>query len=335
MKKTWLLLLLLIGLSILAVLVLRNKLSDENTIDVSDRAFKIEEIDKIGKIFIAQKNNEPVTLTKENNVWLIEGKYKTNDIIISDLLGFFKNAQIKYIPPKAATKNIINEIAKIGTKVEVYNTSDELIRTFYVGGNTPDGRATYFLMAGADQPYVLEYPGQDILLREKFLKKPMAWRSKMVFEENPENIVYAAMEYPKQKNLSFKIEKKDGKFTVNPFFEGVPKFTTELNQNLAETYMQNFKSLGAEYLENLNPRKDSINKLIPFATIYLEYENGGKKSMKLYPLLQVVNPNINEVELESLKKVERFYGQSSWGDFYLLQQRLLLKYLRTYDYFYQ
>jgi hypothetical protein len=335
MKKTGLLLLLLIGLSLLAVLVLRNKMSDQNALDVSDRAFKIEDTEDIAKVFIAQKNMQPITLTKEDNAWIVEGKYKANEYAVSDMLGFFKNARIKYIPPKAATKNIITELGKIGTKVEVYDSGDELIRTFYIGGNTANGRASYFLMAGADQPYVLEYPGQDILLREKFLRRPMEWRSKVVFDEKPEDIVYAAIEYPKQKNLSFKIEKEGGKFSVSPFYEGVPKFSTELNQNLAETYIQNFKSLGAEYLENENPRKDSINQLVPFANLSFEYKNGGKKSLKLYPVLQVRNPNLTAIELESLKKVQRFYAQSSWGDFYLLQQRLMLKYLRTYDYFYQ
>ena len=75
---------------------------------------------------------------------MINDTYRANENAIKGVLNFFEKNRIKFIPSKAATDNIINEIALIGLKVEVFDKENNLLKSFFIGGNTPNERGTYF-----------------------------------------------------------------------------------------------------------------------------------------------------------------------------------------------
>ena len=56
--------------------------SDNNLSEENARNFGIQKIETIDKIFLADKKGTQVTLTKENDVWRVNGSYVAREIRI-------------------------------------------------------------------------------------------------------------------------------------------------------------------------------------------------------------------------------------------------------------
>lgn len=330
MKRNLILLLILAVLGFVAYKALSSK--EVNTADGSDRAFTVEDIDAVDKIFVAYKNKKDITLSRNGQHWLLDKKHRVKDGAIAGVLSVLKDARVKFIPSKNATENIVKGIAKVGIKVEAYDKNNKKLTSFYVGGNTPDERGTYFLMEHAAQPYVLELPWEESVLREKFARTFLEWRDYTIFREDDTKIVELSVEYPKDQTNSFRIKKEDG-YTVLPFNENAPMSGKKTIQKNVESYLKEYSFLMAEYIENEHPRKDSISQLLPFCHITIKFDDGGYKDLKLFPVLEVMKYNSDPAEFEALKTLPRFFGLASWGDFYLIQQPLIEKLLIRYNYF--
>jgi len=330
MKRNLILLLVLLVLGFFAFQALSTKRI--NSADGSDRAFTVDDIDAVYKVFVAYKNKDDITLTRNGNHWLLDDKHKVKEGAINGVLAVLEHARVKFIPSKNATKNIIKGIAKNGIKVEAFDKNNIKLTSFYIGGNTHDAYGTYFLMEHAAQPYVLELPFEESILREKFARKYLEWRDYTIFKEDDSKIVELSVEYPKDQTNSFRII-KDGDYRVESVNKNAPATGAKTNQKLVDTYLKDYRFLMAEYIENEHPRKDSISQLLPFCHISLKFEDGGYKDLKLYPVLEVMKYNSDPQEYESLKELPRFFGLASWGDFYLIQQPLIEKLLMRKSYF--
>ncbi len=302
--------------------------------DVSDRAFTVENINDVYKVFVAEKNKEPITMTRNGNHWLLDNKHQVKEGAINGVLSVLEHARVKFIPSKNATDNIINGIAKYGIKVEAYDKNNKKLTSYYIGGNTPDERATYFLMEHAAQPYVLELPFEESILREKFARSYLEWRDYTIFREDESKIKELSVEYPKTQSNSFRIIKDNG-YKVLPFNENAASSNLKTNQKLVDSYLKDYRFLMAEYIENEHPRKDSISNILPFCHITIKYDDGGTKDLKLFPVLDVMKFNSDPAEYEALRTLPRFFGLASWGDFYLIQQPLIEKLMMRYSYFLQ
>lgn len=331
MKRNLILLLVLLLLGFFAYnMIQRSK--NVNSADGSDRAFRVNNIEAVDKVFVAYKNKKDITLTRNGNHWLLDDKHKVKEGAINGVLAVLEHARVKFTPSKAATDNIIAGIAKVGIKVEAYDKNNKKLTSFYIGGNTHDERGTYFLKEHAAQPYVLELPFEESILREKFARTYLEWRDYTIFREDDTKIVEVSVEYPKEKINSFRIV-KDGDYQVLPFYESSTPSQKPTDQKLVESYLKDYRFLMAEYIENEHPRKDSISQILPFCHITLKFEDGGYKDLKLYPVLDVMIHNSDPAEYEALRTLPRFFGLASWGDFYLIQQPLIEKLLMRYTYF--
>lgn len=321
----------------LAVIVYLFMYKDNNSLEELDstRNFRIENLDDINKIFIAQKGVEPITLELRKGTWYINEKYKASVSAMNGVKDFFLNNRIKFIPSKAATENIVNEIAKIGIKVDAFDKNNQLLKSFYIGGNTPDERGTYFLMHHAEQPYVLELPGMVAVLRERFLRSFDEWRSNEVFAYKPEDIKEVSVAYPKEKNYSFKIT-KEAEWEVKPYYPSAINYFENPNQDLVESYIADYNQLFAEGYENNRPEKDSVLQLVPFAEISIKDKSDRTRKLDLYTYNDVYIPHYssNPIGVATVNQVERFFVGDNLGDFYVVQIQLVKKLLRTYDYFY-
>ncbi len=329
MKRNLTLFLVLVLLAFLAYKMLG---TTKNSSSVDDRAFTVADINAVDKVFVAYKSKNNITLTRNGNHWLLDETHRVKEGAINGVLSVLERARVKFIPSKNATENIIKGIAKVGIKVEAYDKNGKKLTSFYIGGNTPDERGTYFLMENAAQPYVLELPFEESVLREKFSRSYLEWRDYSIFRENDEKIKELTVEYPKDQTNSFRIV-KDGDYKVLPFNENAPVSGKKTNQKLVESYLKDYRFLMAEYIENEHPRKDSISSLLPFCHITIKFDDGGFKDLKLFPVLDVMKYDSDPVEYEALKTLPRFFGLASWGDFYLIQQPLMEKFLLRYNYF--
>ena len=122
-------------------------------------------------------------LERKADYWQYDGKYRANAAIMRTLLDAIGNIQMKYKPPTAAEKPIINDIATNGIKVELYDKRNKLLKAYYVGGSTADERGTHIMMEGAEDPLVGHLPGWEGNLRVRFSPTGTDWRDKSIFNE--------------------------------------------------------------------------------------------------------------------------------------------------------
>lgn len=300
-----------------------------------DREFAVAE-EEIHKIFIAQRTGERTTLTRNGDSWLYNGQYKAKPNAVENLLDAITRVRVRYKPADAAVENMIRSLATEGIKVEIYDRSDNLLKAYYVGGAPPDERGTYMILEGAEQPYVAEIPSWEGNLRFRYNLVGKHWRDETIFDFDMENIEKVSVEYPKQRNKSFRIEKEGERYAVNPFFETTTAIEKEVNQGTVEGYLVGFERFIAEGIESDNPGRDSISQLIPFSKITVEDNKGNVKSLSLFPIYPYdsgVDPKTGEVKEGT--PIERYFADCSCGDFYLVQNRNTKKFLMSYDGFFK
>ncbi len=335
MKKLGILLLLLIALSLVAYFLISKDQQRKSSVDTKDRDFAVENIDDVYKIFIAPRNADPLTLTRSEDHWLINGKHRAGKSQMSNILGAISKVSIDYIPHKNAVPTIIRDIGLVGVKVEVYDKNDNNLKTYYIGNDAPSMRATNYLMEGHSQPYCVRLKGFEGGLRGRFTNTAREMRSKIFISEKPSDIAKISLEIPRKQSQSFVLTNNDGTYDVDPFHPLTKKINKPVNQSIANAYIYGFEKVACEFIDNDNVGRDTIVQKTPFAVLSIERTDGQEKSMKIYSVNELVNGEGNAKDLESLNLVGRLFAECSWGDFLLIQLPLFKKLLRPYDHFFE
>lgn len=333
MKKTLTLLILFLIIGGFTF-YLTSKKDTKTTILTEARNFAVADIDQVHKVFLADRNGKNITLERKTDYWQLNGKHRANPSSVSNLLNTIQKLKIKYTPPRTAIKNIINDIATNNIKVEIYNQSGEKIRGYYVGGVTNDELGTHMIKENEEEPFVTYVPGFEGSLRVRYMTAEMNWRDKAIFQERLANIESVSIEYPKQKNKSFKIERVGQKFNVLPFYENTPKINRPVAQGQIEKYLIGYERLVAENFANHYEERDSIVQLLPFSIIRLKTANTAEKVVKLHPIIKRTKEGQMIVSDSGTGIIEKYFADVNGADFMLIQQLVFGKILWGYESFY-
>ncbi len=306
--------------------------SDKSS-DSWERAFGTPDIGKVHKIFIADRLGHETTLERSGKGWLYQGKYPANPHVMKELLNTIQHLDIYYLPAHAAVPTMVNDLATRGIKVELYDKAGKNIKTYYLGSPTADGVGTYAIMANSEKPYVVYNPSIRGSVVGLFMLRGDDWRDKTVFKEKPEKIDYVSIEYPRQQNQSFILEKKDeGQYEIQPFYKFTPRIEKTPNRSVVEHYLQGFRQIGAESYENAlkKEKRDSILSSLPFAIITVRNEEGKETRLRLFPIETKVTPQPDG----TTAVVERYHVDRNGEDLLLMQHNLLKKILWGYPSFF-
>jgi hypothetical protein len=297
-----------------------------------DRKFKIENRDDIQKIFIAQRNGETTTLERSGNHWNVDGSTsKASPNAVENLLEAITMVELKYVPPQTATDNIVKELGARGIKVEIYNKKGEKMRAYYVGGTTPDARGTYMILENAEQPMVMEIPTMEGQIRTRYELKGDDWRDRSVFAYEPEDIQAVSIEYPQQRNKSFRLNRDGQQFKITPFYENTPPINTPIIKANVETFLIGFESLVAESFSSSYEKKDSVRATIPFSIITVKDNKGGERKAALYPTYSI-DTGTGE---RTTDIVERYFADVDLKDWMVVQHRVFQKIFWPYQAFFE
>jgi hypothetical protein len=298
-----------------------------------DRTFHIEDKQRVYEVFITHRDGEQVKLSKKNGFWLLNDTFKANPNIIENLLDAIARIQIKYVPPQAAVPAIINDLAKNGIRVEIFDRNHKKIMGYYVGGSTVDERGTHIIRENSDLPFVGELAGWEGNLRFRFRMKGNEWRDKTIFEYQVRDLASVELTYPKQQLASFQLTQKNGAFQLKSTSSLRKSMNISTSRGIA--YLNGFEKLGAEAFETNNPYRDSIENSLPFVTVSIKEKEGKKRSLKVWPIYPLQSSNAGIITKNEYGIVERFFAKDETGEFYLIQDRVFRKIFRGYDYFTQ
>lgn len=302
-----------------------------------DRDFAVENVDDIYKIFLADRNGEKVTLERKSKHWIYNGEYKANPNVVENLLDAIKRVEMKYKPPKNAVKPMVESLATEGIKVEIYDRRGELMKAYYVGGATADERGTYMIRDGAEDPYVVHIPSWEGNLRFRYNLRGANWRDKTIFHEDMRDVISVSVEYPKQRNRSFRLEKDGSDFKVTPFYEINQPTNRPYKKGSAEQYLIGFeKPMIAEAFENKNPKRDSVVQTVPFSIVTLMTKDSSEVSVRFFPIYNesVIDPKTNSYLTSG--GIDRFFAEVvTEGSFMLVQNRIFQRAFWGYEFFFE
>ena len=337
MKKVILYSLLLVGLIIATFFVIRSN-NNSGTIREKDKAFALENIDDVHKIFIANLNNEKITLEKKGNgKWYVNGKYPAREAEVNTLLETMKNLKVKAPVPLSAQNNVIKSMATKNTIVEAYNKEGKVIKSYMVGPPSASEKGTFMRLTNSKYLFEVGIPGFDGHLSSRYFIEEKDWRSREIFAYEPYDIQSVSIDYLNQPMHSFELNvlSRDS-FSVEPL-QSIAQVNNEIDKKAINVFLNNFKMIHAEAFVNDLPFKKDILSQKPIIIMSVTDKRGDVNSINIYSK-PVSKRSKNQFDIESGEELEydqeRFYALINDGkDFVVIQDFVFGKLFAKYDFF--
>ncbi len=346
MKKNRIVLLVVLILAIVAIVLFFSR--SDKTFQSSLSDFAIADTASVTKIFMSDKNNNMVTLSREAyGSWGLNDKYMASKFNMDMLLQTLHNLAVKEPVALAAHDNVIRELAVNSVKVEIYqevyrvdlfNTikwfpHEKLTKVFYVGGATQSNRGTYMLMEDSSTPFVIFIPGFRGFVSPRFTPMTNAWRDYTIFKKELPQISSVKVEIPVKDNESYVITNNQNSSVSLysfPEMEIIPGFDTLAVLN----FLTGFRNLNFEgVLSDIDSgKRDSVLASTPFTIITLTDTVGLSKTIKTFFKEGYGEADLNGNEIPY--DLDRFYALVNDGeDFVLVQYFAFDRVLRPRSFF--
>jgi len=349
MKRNKGIIVIIIIFIVLAVVIFSGK--GYSTLEDRESNFAVSDTARITKIFIADKSENAVLLTRNNSGWMVNRDHRANTGLVDILLGTIKKLKVKTPVSLAAHDNVVRRMSAIGRKVEVYQTAyrvnlfdklklfeyEKLVRVFYVGDATQNNLGTYMLIENAERPYIVYIPSFRGYLTERFTPIPDNWKSHVIFNKRLADIKSIQLEFGREPEEDFKVDVVDafGNYTI----------TALQNNRIVESYdtlkllnfLTSFSDLRYESrLNNLmSPFKmDSIIQSPPLYELTLVDQNNEAVYVKMFEKESAYTKGTGLMVEPITTDFDRLYGLINDGDdFVLLQYYVFDKVLRPLSYY--
>ena len=284
--------------------------TDDNLGEEDARNFKIKEIETIDKIFLANKKGTQVTLTKENDVWRVNGNYVARETRIQTLLKTAKNIKVKQRVPKNKQERILKNLATNNIKVEFFSQGD-LVKSYFIGSSDGSTTGTYMLLIDEDSgenhhtPFLTHLIGFEGYLTPRYEPNPNTWRDLKIFFFPKNAIQSIKLNYPDKPENNFEIKLEESKYVL---FQKNQK--VESNPNSIKKYLLNFKTIAAENLLH-SSLKDTVLQKIKKQNIWfsMSVTNFLGKTTTVEGYKKKMPPgSTNSIGTNLLYDPDRFYG---------------------------
>ena len=248
MNKTILYAVVFLGLAGLAAFVLMGR--NSNTIGGSNSDFKLQNPEEVSRIFIGDRDNNSVNLTKQSDgTWLVNDKYTARQGAIDLLFETATKIGVRDVVADAAVPTVYKEFQEKGIFARFYDKKGKIVKAYQIGDKTGDGLGTNMMMEGAEQPFIVHIPIWEGHLTPRFMTNEKDWRDRAVFNIKPDDIESVSVEYQNQRLHSFSLTRNGSEFSIEPFYNTTPKINKPINQAAAQQYFTKFANIKAEAIK--------------------------------------------------------------------------------------
>jgi hypothetical protein len=280
--------------------------SRSNTFKGKDNEFKIKDTASIDKIFLANKSNQSVLLTKEGKKWMVNGEFEARGDMMENILACIRNVEVKQYVPKTAIDHEMKLLSVSATKVEIY-IKGALYKVYFVGGPTQDHFGTYMVMEGSETPYICYMPGHRGYLSNFYTPLKDEWRSRQIFHYQLEEIATIKTEFYREPENSWEITNVDNQhFKLKSL--ATNQFVGPFDTGTVKAIVREFKALGFEAFVTVPAsRMDSVKTKYPLYKITVTDRSGKKRWVDLYEI--PMPPGVYTMDGREAKvDVDNMYG---------------------------
>jgi len=278
-KLNFIIAIILVGIAV--YFLFRNNFS---TVRKEDRDFAIEDTASVSRIFIADRNNNSVTLDRKGpGEWQLNSKYETRNEGVSFILDCLKKIRVQSRVPKNSFNTVVRELSSTGIKLEVYQNNDaKPVKTYFIGGSTQDVLGTYMMLSNSTVPFVTEVPGFTGYLTPRFSPVERDWLIPEVVDLAPSEIRSVTMEYMTQPENTFTIERYGNTYRV--YSLSTQKEIRKVDTLRIANYLKGFARLNFESWDRHfdERQEDSLRNVQPVSVLTVVDVKGKKTIVPMY-----------------------------------------------------
>lgn len=238
--------------------------------------FVIEDISEVNKIIISD-GKDTLILQKNDKKWKINSKYIARKEAVFNILKILNQLQIHSPVPNSQLDSINKTFTTDFVNVAVFENNSQL-KSFKIS-KTKNKKGSFLLAKKTEKPLIMYILGMNKDLLTYFNPNTRFWRTKIIFDYNPNQIKAVEVIYPSEKEKSFKITTDDEIKFYNSENENITNFSLEKVKNYLSLFREiKYKRLVFE--EELN--KDSLQKREPKTILIITDKKNQKNTLKLY-----------------------------------------------------
>jgi hypothetical protein len=301
----------------------------KTTLSADSKDFKIEDTASIYAIKISDKTGQTSLLERKSpNTWMVNKKWKAGKREVDLLLKTMRLVEVKAPMPLKARNDQIRILAANSIEVQAMDKDGDIIKTYYVGGPTPDQLGTVMLVKGAPEPMVTHLPGFNGYLTPRYPFLEREWRSSDVFNLDPSGIRQVSITYSGDPSASFVLDVKGEDFILtDPSGKRPP---VKLSPRQSKGYLAGFRNINWELFPDFSKeQKDSILALTPAAIVKVKTTGGDVPTLTLYNKLADNYTKGVGIDNLDLDKLYGTYGDGS-QEVFLIQFPPLVRVLKQY-----
>lgn len=310
--------------------------------------YHIEDISTITRIFLADKQDGEVLLTRTNDsTWTVDNRYPANQPMVNLFLETLNTMRIRQQVNRNAVPTVIKHLAAKGIKVEVYQkvplinwfggklklfNHEKLTCTYYVGSETKDMLGSYMFREGDKVPCVIYIPGFRGFLTPRFVTDPLKWRSHTIVDLDAKAIARIELEIPADQNESFAVVNNGAGFDFIAGGSKAPAFDTlRVAALIASFTWLNFD----EFASIVPNSSDSSLVGTPRTILRITDTAGTTREVRTY--IKYANPNdmaaVPDDKMYETFDVNRLYAIVDNTDTVLIQYHVFDNILQPAKYF--
>ncbi|MCD6347039.1 MAG: DUF4340 domain-containing protein [Bacteroidales bacterium] len=313
-KRNLYLILVVVVLGAIAVFLVARQ--QKSSIKPELRDFAVQDTASVDKIFMVDKANNEVLLTREGKHWMVNGKFAVRIDAIDILLKTLHRVRVKAPVSKSAMDNVLKMLATRNTKVEIYRHG-KLTKTIYVGGPTQDQMGTFMMLEGSSAPFVVSVPGFVGYLSPRFFIEEKDWRSPNIFVYNFDDISAIESINNEDPDQSFKISQSKSKFSIESLNGEIKSVV--MDTLAIKFFISNFERVASEFfIDDMEASlKDSLEAATPFRVLSVTDGDGETTTVEAYRRKPPVSTDPEEPVLEWDK--ERMYAKVNDSHWVVIQ----------------
>lgn len=259
-----------------------------------EKAFKVENFEKVTKIIISDKSGKEMTFSKEGEQWILNNKYPVREHLFEEMEEALTKMEAGSPVPEIGKNVVIQQMVAEALKVEVYKGKKK-DKVIYIGGPNLQNTASHMFLEidgeVADRIYNVSIPGFRGYLTTRFTVNEKEWRSKKIFSYAPQDIEEISIKYFKYSNYEdFTLSNKNNSFTLK--IEDKEYTGENLNEQNIANYLKSLNNQQVMAYSFVEPQqnylKDSLMQVNKFAELHIVDKTGKQRN------INVINMPLNE-----------------------------------------
>ncbi len=255
--------------------------------------------------------------------WMVDGQDVGNVAAINDLVTTMRRQQVRGPVSVLLRDAVMKQMDEGGTSVSVYAARSWLpwpvrVGSWVVGGDTPDGKATY-MADRRGEVYEVHVPGLEMGLAASYDARTHLWISPLVLHLKADEIREVTLAYPGRPEDGFTLKCHGGNGYVLYKQDGEPFAGDAVDELAIDRFLSSFTGLAYERLlpgSSDNPPEDLLSST-PFLAMRVETWEGEEHMLGFYRRRRPDNGTLQSPTRAF--DVNRFYLKSGHGDYAMAQ----------------